>query len=115
MLAALLVAGIALRLAGLDWGLGPGMYPGEPPYHPDEGINYLTARDLYTAPNAITFTWGGSHYYRTLWLVDQLTANAASDLMSNLRHALHWARGLNVVFTLVTGLFAWHLVCQLCS
>ena len=65
---ALLGVGFAVRLLGLSWGLPDQLYPGEPPFHPDEAVPYVQAGNLYTEPTGTTFIWGGGLYMRLTWL-----------------------------------------------
>ncbi len=71
-LAAVLLVGLLLRMLGIGWGLPSARVPGEPPFHPDELVPYEEGGSLYTAPDAITFTWGGAFYFRVAWVVRAL-------------------------------------------
>lgn len=64
LLAAILLLALALRVIGIAWGLPDHAQLGEPPIHPDEAAVYSRGATLYTNPDAVTFGWGGSLYFR---------------------------------------------------
>lgn len=68
----ILLLGLALRLIGIGWGLPSTLIPGEPPFHPDEMVPFEEGGTLYSAPDPITFTWGGVFYFRLGWLARAL-------------------------------------------
>jgi len=96
VLATILVAGTAIRLIGIDWGLPDA--PGDRPFHPDEAYLFTAAKKLYSQPDRSTFpSWGGVLYVRMAYLVAALGDGA-------LRHGILMLRLLNVAFALVTAL-----------
>ena len=65
----LMLAGLALRLTGIGWGLPGRLAPDEPPIHPDEHEVWRAAETLYSAPPPVSFNKGGAFYPRVGWLV----------------------------------------------
>lgn len=104
VLAGVLFAGLLLRMLGIGWGLPSGVIPGEPPFHPDEMAPWDEGGTLYTAPDPITFTWGGAFYFRLAWLVRAIgeglhPANAIAATV----FTITWLRLINVAVGVASG------------
>ena len=75
-LALLLLAGLALRLIGIGWGLPGRIAQGELPIHPDEHEVWRAAETLYSEPRPVDFNKGGAFYGRVGWLMRVLVPPA---------------------------------------
>ncbi|MBK7974468.1 MAG: glycosyltransferase family 39 protein [Deltaproteobacteria bacterium] len=103
-LTAVLLVGLLVRILGIGWGLPSGLIPGEPPFHPDELAPWDEGGTLYTAPDPITFTWGGAFYFRLAWLVRAIgegmhPANAIAATV----FTITWLRLINVAVGVASG------------
>lgn len=104
VLAAVLFTGLLLRILGIGWGLPSGLIPGEPPFHPDEMAPWDEGGTLYTAPDPITFTWGGAFYFRLAWLVRLVGEglNPANAIAATV-FTITWLRLINVAVGVASG------------
>lgn len=96
-----LLLGTALRLIGLTWGLP--FRPDETPYHPDEAAVLNAGATLYTAPNSLTYGWGGALYFRLAYIAMQLAPHLAPDGWSDIEAAIFTMRAVSIAAALATG------------
>jgi hypothetical protein len=103
-LALLLLAGLALRLIGIGWGLPGRTVPDEPPIHPDEHVVWQAAETLYRAPTRGAFVYGGALYARTGWLMRAgVHASVASQPPQDYAATLVGLRLLNAAAALASA------------
>jgi hypothetical protein len=104
ILALLLLAGLALRLIGIGWGLPGRIADAELPIHPDEHEVWQASERLYSAPRPVDFNKGGAFYGRVGWLARAVVrASLGPDSPREFAATLLGLRWLNAAAALASA------------